>query len=52
MNSIQAPRAGSREDLQFLNKLLIKEAIQDPIMKLKVEDVVDMLENLRQGKTV
>lgn len=49
---INAPRAGSREALQFLNKLLIKEAIADPILKLKVEDVVDALERLREGQTI
>lgn len=49
---VTPPKAGSREALQFLNKLLIKEAIKDPVMKLKVEDVVDMLTNLRAGKEV
>ncbi len=46
------PKSGSRECLRFLEKLLIKDSVEDPKLKLSIEQVVDGLERLRKGEQI
>ena len=46
------PTAGSREALSFLNKLMIKDSVKDPKLKLEIENVIDALSKLRKGEEI